>query len=179
MLSSGSHIATTKYCPKEKIIPSTNLTSVFVVVGGLLPPCNVGGPLLDAYRQTKILRGWSHQHCFLGGAGGLGARRRLKLSLLLGWPSKISGFMFAARPKAGSISQHVSDDVQILTWVREDLVQGEDRSSVCWWVNMNLNVLFCLQHEKRRGVKVYDPTSFNWRSTLSFHLLSAVRFLLH
>ena len=64
-----------------------------------------------------------HINIAFWGAVGLGARRRLKLSLLLG-----SGFMFAARPKAGSISQHVSDEVQTFSRVREDLVQGEDRS---------------------------------------------------
>ena len=57
---------------KIKIITSTNLTSVSVVVVGLPPPqCNVGGPLLDAYRTNKMYAGDHFNIVFWGGRGDL------------------------------------------------------------------------------------------------------------
>ena len=110
-LRSNSYWAQDHTSPRPKIVKNKDhhinkLNFSFCCSSWPPPQCNVGGPLLNACRKviTSTLLFW-------GGAGGLGARRRLMLSLLLGWPPTMSGCMLTTRPKEGFISQHVSDYV--------------------------------------------------------------------
>ena len=108
---------------KMKIITSTNLTSVFVVVVGL-PPNAMLEVCCSTHTEKQKYAGDHFNIAFLGGGGGTWCEATTEVKFVVGLTT-YNVWLYARNTTEGRV--YFPTCFRLCYWVREDLVQGEDR----------------------------------------------------